>query len=40
MCTSHQIRSAVVEELVLEGIREITALARERGEEFVRLVMK
>lgn len=40
MCSSHQIRSTVVEELLLEGIREITALAREGEEEFVRLVMK
>lgn len=39
-CTSHQIRSAVVEELLLTGIREITTLAREREDEFVRLVMK
>ena len=40
MCTSHQIRCAVVEALLLEGIREITSLAREREDEFVRLVMK
>ena len=40
MCTSHQIRSVVVEALLLEGIREITALAREREDEFVRLMMK
>ena len=40
MCTSHQIRNAVVEKLLLEGIREITGLAREREDEFVRLVMK
>ena len=40
MCTSHQIRSAAVEELLLEGIRDITTLAREREDEFVRLIMK
>ena len=40
MCTSHQIRSAAVEELLLAGIREITTLAREREDKFVRLVMK
>lgn len=40
MCTSHQIRSAVVEKLLLEGIREITGLSRGREDEFVRLVMK
>lgn len=40
ICTSHQIRSAVVEKLLLESIREITGLAHEREDEFVRLVMK
>jgi len=36
-CSSHQIRNIVVEELLLDGIRQITAFAREHEEEFIRL---
>lgn len=39
-CTSHQIRNVVVEEILLDGIRGITAYAREHEDEFVQMVMK
>ena len=37
-CSSHQIRNVVVEELLLDGIRNITAFAREHEDEFVQMV--
>lgn len=37
-CSSHQIRNVVVEELLLDGIRQITAFARAHEDEFVQLV--
>lgn len=39
-CSSHQIRNIVVEELLLDGIRNITAFAREHEDEFVQIVAK
>ena len=39
-CSSHQIRNVVVEELLLDGIRTITAFAREHEDEFVEMVTK
>jgi hypothetical protein len=37
-CSSHQIRNVVVEELLLDGIRQVTAFAREHEGEFVQMV--
>ena len=37
-CTSHQIRNEVIEELLLDCIRNITALAREHEDDFVKMV--
>ena len=34
-CSSHQIRNVVVEDLLLDGIRRMTAYAREHEAEFV-----
>ena len=39
-CSSHQIRNVVVEELLLDGIRKVTAFARDHENEFVELVTK
>ncbi|MFU0825961.1 MAG: Recombinase [Lachnoclostridium sp.] len=39
-CSSHQIRNVVVEELLLDGIRKVTAFARNYEQEFVELVTK
>ncbi len=39
-CSSHQIRNVVVEELLLDGIRRITAFARDHEDEFVEMVTK
>ena len=39
-CSSHQIRNVVVEELLLEGIRCVTAFARDCEDEFVEMVIK
>lgn len=39
-CSSHQIRNVVVEELLLDGIRRVTAFARDCEEEFVEMVTK
>lgn len=39
-CSSHQIRNVVVEELLLDGIRRVTAFAREHEDEFVEMVTK
>ncbi len=40
LCTSHQIRNTVIEEQLLDGIRNITAYAREHEAEFVQMVTK
>ena len=37
-CSSHQIRNVVVEELLLDGIRQITSFARAHEDEFVQMV--
>ena len=37
-CSSHQIRNVVVEELLLDGIRQITSFARKHESEFVQMV--
>ena len=37
-CSSHQIRNVVVEELLLDGIRSITAFAKDHEDEFVQMV--
>ena len=39
-CSSHQIRNVVVEELLLDGIRRVTAFARDHEAEFVEMVTK
>lgn len=39
-CSSHQIRNAVVKELLLDGIRRVTAFARDCEDEFVEMVTK
>ena len=39
-CSSHQIRNVVVEELLLDGIRRVTAFARNCEDEFVEMVTK
>jgi len=39
-CSSHQIRNVVVEELLLDGIRRVTAFARDCEDEFVEMVTK
>ncbi len=39
-CSSHQIRNVVVEELLLDGIRRVTAYARDHENEFVEMVTK
>jgi site-specific DNA recombinase len=39
-CSSHQIRNVVVEELLLDGIRRVTAFARDHENEFVEIVTK
>ena len=40
VCPSHQIRNCVLEELLLDGIRSVTAFAREHEDEFVEMVTK
>jgi predicted RNase H-like nuclease (RuvC/YqgF family) len=40
ICTSHQIRNSVIEELLLSGIREITGYVRENEAEFVEMITK
>lgn len=37
-CSSHQIRNVVIEQLLLDDIRRVTAYAREHEDEFVRLI--
>ncbi|WP_244874343.1 DUF4368 domain-containing protein [Mycoplasmopsis gallinarum] len=39
-CSSHQIQNETIEALLLDGIRSITAFAREHETEFVELVTK
>ncbi len=39
-CSSHQIRNVVVEELLLDGIRRVTAFARDHEDEFVQMVTR
>jgi len=39
-CSSHQIRNVVVEELLLDGIRRVTAFARDHENKFVEMVTK
>jgi DNA invertase Pin-like site-specific DNA recombinase len=39
-CSSHQIRNVVVEELLLDGIRRVSAYARDHEDEFVQMVTK
>lgn len=37
-CSSHQIRNVVVEQLVAEDLRKVLAFAKEREQEFIRIV--
>lgn len=39
-CSSHQIRNVVVEQLIVEDLRRVTAFAKEREQEFIEAVMK
>ena len=39
MCTSHRIRKEVVEQLLLEDLKRITAFAKSHENEFIRIVM-
>ena len=39
-CSSHQIRNVAVEELLLDGIRRVTAYARNHENKFVQIVTK
>ena len=39
-CSSHHIRNVVVEELLLDGIRQVTAFARDHEDDFVEMVTK
>ncbi|MGM8211165.1 recombinase family protein [Virgibacillus sp. W0430] len=40
MCSSHRIRNQVVEELLLEDLKRITAFARNHEEEFTQVVLQ
>lgn len=40
ICTSHQIRNSVIEELLLSGIREITGYVQDNESEFVEMITK
>ena len=40
VCPSHQIRNCVLEELLLDGLRSVTAFAREHEDVFVEMVTK
>lgn len=40
VCSSHQIRNSVIEEFLLDGIRNVTAYVREHEDEFVEMVTK
>jgi site-specific DNA recombinase len=39
-CTMHYIRAVVVEELILDALKEVSSFAKENEDEFVRLVME
>jgi site-specific DNA recombinase len=39
MCSSHQIRNIVVEQLLLEDLRRVTSFAKDHEQEFIRIVM-
>ena len=39
MCSSHQIRNVVVEQLLLEDLRRVTSFAKDHEQEFIRIVM-
>lgn len=39
-CSSHQIQNAVIEELLLDGIRSVTAYAREHEHDFIELITR
>lgn len=39
MCSAHRIRNQVVEELLLEGLKRITAFAKKHEEEFTQVVL-
>lgn len=39
MCTSHRIRNQVVEELLLEELKRITAFAKNHEEEFTQVLL-
>lgn len=39
-CNSHQIRNEVIEQLLLDGIQNVTAYARTHEDEFVKLITK
>jgi len=40
VCSSHQIRNSVIEEFLLDGIRNVTAYVREHEDAFVEMVTK
>lgn len=40
MCTSHQIRNYVIEDFLLDGIKNLTAYVREHENEFLEMVTK
>lgn len=40
LCSSHQIRNIVLEELILADIQRVTAFAREHEDEFIALITK
>ena len=40
MCTSHQIRNCVIEDFLLDGIKNLTAYVREHENEFLEMVTK
>lgn len=39
-CSSHQIRNEVIEQLLLDGIQNVTAYARAHEDEFVEMITK
>lgn len=39
-CSSHQIRNSVIEELLINGLRNVTAYAREHEDKFVEMITK
>lgn len=40
LCSSHQIRNVVIEELVIDDLRRVMTFAKEREQEFIEMVMK